>query len=416
MSVMGCSATRNEEENVMMKGKNVVLGVSGSIAAYKAAGLASTLVKQGAEVDVVMTANACRFISPLTFESLTSRKCIVDTFDRNFSFDVRHVSLARKADVLMVAPATANVIGKFANGICDDMLSTTFMACRCPKIVAPAMNTNMWTNEVLQDNLRKLVHYGTSIVQPAEGRLACGDVGSGKLASEDELLQHILLQIGLPHDMQGKRVLVSAGPTQESIDPVRYITNHSTGKMGFALAKMARMRGAEVTLVTGPVSLSPFHGVETVAVTTAQEMYDAVTSRSDNFDVVVMCAAVADYTPHNHAPQKMKKGEGDLTIRLTRTRDILAHLGHNKRDGQIIVGFSMETENLLDNSRAKLVKKQVDMICANTVASRDTGFAVDTNQVTLVTDDGVRELPLCSKDETANLILDAIMERLRHIA
>lgn len=390
-----------------------MLGVSGGIAAYKAAGLASRLVKLGAEVDVVMTENACRFIAPLTFEALTSRKSLVDTFDRNFSYDVRHVSLARKADVLMVAPATANVIGKFANGICDDMLSTTFMACRCPKIVAPAMNTNMWNNDVLQDNLKKLTRYGTVIVQPAEGRLACGDVGIGKLASEDELLQHILLQIGMPHDMRGRRVLVTAGPTREPIDPVRYITNRSTGKMGFALAKMAKLRGADVTLVTGPVGLSPFHGVEMVPVTTAREMFDVMTSRSDDFDVVVMCAAVADYTPQSYMPQKMKKGDGELTVRLKRTRDILEYLGKNKREGQFVVGFSMETENLLDHSREKLIRKRADMICANTVASSVTGFAVDTNQVTLVMEDSTRELPLCSKDETANLILDAVMERLR---
>lgn len=396
----------------MLKGKNIVLGVSASIAAYKAAGLVSTLIKQGAEVDVIMTANACRLISPLTFEALTSRKCLVDTFDRNFSYDVRHVSLAHKANVLIVAPATANVIGKFANGICDDMLSTTFMACRCPKIVAPAMNTNMWNDEVLQDNLRKLVRYGVSVVQPVEGRLACGDVGCGKLASEDELLEHILLQIAMPHDMQGKRVLVTAGPTCEPIDPVRYITNRSSGKMGFALAKMAWLRGAEVTLVMGSVCLSPLHGVETVTVTTAQEMFDAVTSRSDDFDIVVMCAAVADYTPRECLSQKMKKGDGELTVSLTRTRDILEYLGKNKRKGQMIVGFSMETESLLDNSRAKLNKKQADMICANTIASSVTGFSVDTNQVTLITQDSVKELPLCSKDETANLILDAIMERL----
>lgn len=396
----------------MLQGKNVVLGVSSSIAAYKAAGLASMLVKQHAEVDVVMTRNACRFISPLTFETLTSRKCIVDTFDRNFGYDVKHVSLAKKADVLLVAPATANVIGKFAHGICDDMLSTTFMACRCPKIVAPAMNTQMWNNPILQDNLEKLRHYGVEIAHPTEGRLACGDVGSGKLDSEERLLQYILLHVGMPHDMSGKRVLVTAGPTQEAVDPVRYITNHSSGKMGYALAKMARMRGAEVTLVTGPVNLEPFLGVETVEVTTAQEMYEAVTDRSADFDIVVMCAAVADYTPQTYSPRKTKKGDGELNIGLTRTQDILMHLGKHKREGQFIVGFSMETENLLDNSRAKLMKKNADMICANTIASRSTGFAVDTNQVTLITGEGVRELPLCSKDETANHILDAVMEHL----
>lgn len=396
----------------MLSGKTVVLGVSSSIAAYKAANLASMLVKLGAEVDVVMTRNACQFISPLTFETLTSRKCIVDTFDRNFGYDVKHVSLAKKADLLIVAPATANVIGKFAHGICDDMLSTTFLACQCPKIVAPAMNTQMWNNPILQDNLHRLRSYGVEIAQPASGRLACGDVGSGKLESEDKLLQYILLHIGMPHDMLGKRVLVTAGPTREAIDPVRFITNHSSGKMGYALAKMARMRGAEVTLVSGPVNVEPFLGIETVPVTSAADMFEAVTSRSGRADIVVMCSAVADYTPQTYHDQKVKKAEGDLSIAMVRTRDILQHLGEHKPQGQYLVGFSMETEHLIDHSQAKLTRKNADMICANSIASGHTGFAVDTNQVTLITREGVEELPLCSKDDTANHILDAIMAHL----
>lgn len=393
----------------MLSGKTVVLGVSSSIAAYKAAALASLLVKQHAEVDVVMTRNACQFVAPLTFETLTSRKCIVDTFDRNFGYDVKHVSLAKKADVLIVAPATANVIGKFANGICDDMLSTTFLACDCPKIVAPAMNTRMWNNPILQDNLRRLSAYGVEIAQPAEGRLACGDTGSGKLESEERLLQYVLAHAARPHDMRGRRVLVTAGPTREAIDPVRFITNHSSGKMGYAIAKMARLRGAQVTLVSGPVALEPFLGVETVSVTTAAEMFDAVTSRAADHDIVVMCSAVADYTPQHYHAQKVKKADGDLSIALSRTRDILQYLGAHKPEGQYLVGFSMETEQLLDHSRAKLDSKGADMICANTIATGHTGFGVDTNQVTIITREGVQELPLCSKDDTASHILDAIM-------
>lgn len=396
----------------MLTGKNVVLGVSGSIAAYKMANVASMLVKLHAGVDVVMTRNACQFISPLTFETLTSRRCMADTFDRNFNYAVEHVSLAAKADVLLVAPATANVIGKMANGICDDMLTTTFMACQCPRLVAPAMNTRMWTNALLQDNVTRLKHYGVEVIEPDAGRLACGDIGSGKLPSEELLLQHILTHIAMPHDMQGKRVLVTAGPTHEALDPVRFITNHSSGKMGYAIAKMARLRGAEVTLVSGPVALEPFLGVERVPVTSAAEMFDAVTAISDDFDVVVMCSAVADYTPVQYSEQKVKKSGEDLSLPLTRTRDILQHLGAHKRQGQYIVGFSMETENLLDNSREKLLKKNVDMICANSIVTEGMGFGTDTNQVWVITGEGVRQLPLCSKEQTANAILDAILPNL----
>ena len=394
----------------MLSGKTVILGVTGSIAAYKMANLASMLVKQHAEVLVVMTKNASLFIAPMTFETLTSRKCAVDTFDRNFNFDVKHVSLAKKADIMLVAPATANVIGKMANGICDDMLTTTFMACQCPKLVAPAMNTNMWQSPILQDNLKKLTRYGVEVIPPDAGRLACGDVGCGKLPSEGLILQYVLKHIAKPHDMQGRKVLVTAGPTQESIDPVRYITNHSSGKMGYAIAKMAKLRGAEVTLVSGPVELQPFVGVETIPVVTAEEMFEAVTRISDGFDIVVMCSAVADYTPGSYHQQKMKKDDGELCLPLIRTKDILQHLGAHKREGQCVVGFSMETENLIAHSQEKLMRKNVDMICANTVASGNTGFGVDTNQVTIIMPDGVKELPLCSKDETASLILDTIME------
>lgn len=394
----------------MLSGKTVILGVTGSIAAYKMANLASMLVKQHAEVLVVMTKNASLFIAPMTFETLTSRKCAIDTFDRNFNFDVKHVSLAKKADIMLVAPATANVIGKMANGICDDMLTTTFMACQCPKLVAPAMNTNMWQSPILQDNLKKLTRYGVEVIPPDAGRLACGDVGCGKLPSEGLILQYVLKHIAKPHDMQGRKVLVTAGPTQESIDPVRYITNHSSGKMGYAIAKMAKLRGAEVTLVSGPVELQPFVGVETIPVVTAEEMFEAVTRISDGFDIVVMCSAVADYTPGSYHQQKMKKDDGELCLPLIRTKDILQHLGAHKREGQCVVGFSMETENLIAHSQEKLMRKNVDMICANTVASGNTGFGVDTNQVTIIMPDGVKELPLCSKDETASLILDTIME------
>lgn len=392
----------------MLTGKTIVLGVTGSIAAYKIANLASMLVKLHADVHVIMTQNATHFITPMTFETLTDNKCIVDTFDRNFSFDVKHVSLAKKADAFLVAPCTANVIGKVASGICDDMLTTTIMATKAPVLISPAMNTGMWENPILQDNIKKLESYGYHMIQPVEGRLACGDTGSGKMPSEETLLEHLLLCVAKPHDLKGRRVLVTAGPTQEAIDPVRFITNHSSGKMGYALAKMAALRGAQVTLVSGPVSISPFTGIEKVDVRSAQEMFDAVTARSAINDIIVMCSAVADYTPANYSDQKVKKSDGNLNIALTRTQDILAYLGAHKHEGQILVGFSMETEHLIENSSEKLRKKNADIICANSIVSSQTGFGVDTNKVTLISRQGIEELPLCSKDETADLILDKI--------
>ena len=394
----------------MLNGKTIVLGVTGSIAAYKIAGLASMLVKQHADVHVIMTKNACNFINPITFETLTKHKCLVDTFDRNFEFSVKHVSLAQAADVFLIAPASANVIGKIANGICDDMLTTTVCATRKPVLISPAMNTGMFENPIVQDNLKKLARFGYHIIQPAVGRLACGDVGAGKMPSEEELFNNILLAIAKEKDLKGKRILISAGPTQEAIDPVRYITNHSSGKMGYALAKMAKLRGADVTLVSGPVSITAFPGIEVVDVTSAADMYDAITTRSSQADIVVMCSAVADYTPTLYSEQKVKKSDGDMSIALSRTKDILKNLGENKREGQIVVGFSMETENLIENSQVKLQKKNVDMICANSISTDKTGFGVDTNKVTLIFKNHVEELPLCSKEETADMILDQIIK------
>lgn len=394
----------------MLNGKTIVLGVTGSIAAYKIAGLASMLVKQHADVHVIMTKNACNFINPITFETLTKHKCLVDTFDRNFEFSVKHVSLAQAADVFLIAPASANVIGKIANGICDDMLTTTVCATRKPVLISPAMNTGMFENPIVQDNLKKLARFGYHIIHPAVGRLACGDVGTGKMPSEKELFNNILLAIAKEKDLKGKRVLISAGPTQEAIDPVRYITNHSSGKMGYALAKMAKLRGADVTLVSGPVSITAFPGIEVVDVTSAADMYDAITTRSSQADIVVMCSAVADYTPTLYSEQKVKKSDGDMSIALSRTKDILKNLGENKCEGQIVVGFSMETENLIENSQAKLQKKNVDMICANSISTDKTGFGVETNKVTLIFKNCVEELPLCSKEETADMILDQIIK------
>ena len=396
----------------MLTGKTIVLGVTGSIAAYKIANLASMLVKLNADVHVIMTQNATKFITPMTFETLTNNKCIVDTFDRNFNFDVKHVSLAKRGDLFMVAPCTANVIGKVASGICDDMLTTTITATKAPVLFAPAMNTGMWENPILQDNLKKLKHYGYHIIEPIVGRLACGDTGSGKMPSEETLLEHILLHLAKEKDLKGKRILVTAGPTQEAIDPVRYISNHSSGKMGYAIAKMAVLRGAEVTLVSGPVSIQPFAGIEKVDVKSAHEMFEAVTSRSVSQDVIIMCSAVADYKPTVCADQKVKKSHDDMCIELTRTPDILGYLGEHKQKGQLLVGFSMETENLLENSRAKLEKKHADLICANSIAGDQTGFAVDTNQVTLISQQEMKELPLCSKEETADLILDSLIDLL----
>ena len=392
----------------MLTGKTIVLGVTGGIAAYKSANLASMLIKLHADVHVIMTQNATKFITPMTFETLTNNKCIVDTFDRNFSFDVKHVSLAKRGDLFVVAPCTANVIGKLAHGICDDMLTTTMLATRAPKLIAPAMNTGMWENPILQDNLTKLKGYGYHIIDPIIGRLACGDTGTGKMQAEEVIVEHILSFMAKEKDLAGKRYLLTAGPTQEAIDPVRYITNHSSGKMGYAIAKMARLRGAQVTLVSGPVGIKPFCGVDVVPVKSAADMFEAVTSRSAEADVVIMCSAVADYTPAVYADQKVKKHDGELTIELKRTQDILGWLGEHKPANQTLVGFSMETENLIENSRAKLLKKHADLICANSIAGGNTGFAVDTNKVTLIGPEAVKELPLCSKEETANLIIDHI--------
>lgn len=393
----------------MLTGKTVLLGVTGGIAAYKAAALSSALVKLHASVEVVMTEHATRFVAPLTFEQLTGNRVSVDTFDRSFVHQVEHISLARRTDLVMIAPATANVCAKLAHGIADDMLTTTALACRCPKLIAPAMNTNMFENPVTQDNLETLRHYGWEVIAPASGRLACGDVGAGKLPEPETLVWHILRVLALPHDLAGKKVLVTAGPTQEPLDPVRYLTNHSTGKMGCALARMAMLRGAEVTLVAGPLAVEPPPFVEVVNIATAQDMFDAVTSRANDMDFIFKAAAVADYTPAEVAEDKVKKKDGDLSIPLKRTQDILQYLGDHRRDGQILCGFSMETQNMLENSRAKLEKKHVDMICANNLKVAGAGFGTDTNVVTLITRDGVTELPLQSKDDDANAILDAAL-------
>lgn len=397
----------------MLQGKTVLLGVTGSIAAYKIAYLASALKKLHAQVHVLMTQNATNFIHPTTFETLTSHKCLIDTFDRNFQYSVEHVALAKQADVVLIAPASANVIGKLANGIADDMLTTTVMACRCKKIISPAMNTAMYENPIVQDNLQKLKHYGMEIIEPAVGLLACHDVGAGKLPSEDVLLQYILKETVCEKTMKGKRVLVTAGPTVEAIDPVRYITNHSTGKMGYAIARQAMLRGAEVTLVTGPVSIDPPMFVNVVPVTSAADMFEAVTSRAAEQDIIVKAAAVADYTPVQVASEKIKKKDGDNAIALTRTKDILGWLGENRKPGQFLCGFSMETENMLDNSRAKLAKKNVDMIVANNLKVQGAGFGGDTNVVTLITPEDTVELPLQSKEEVAGQLLDTILERMQ---
>ena len=390
----------------MLKGKTVLLGVTGGIAAYKAAALASALVKQHAAVEVVMTKNATQFITPLTFEQLTGRRVMVDTFDRNFTHQVEHISLAQRTDLVIIAPATANVCAKLPHRPPHDRLTTTLLACRCPKLIAPAMNTNMYENPVTQDNLDTLRHYGWEVISPASGRLACGAVGPGKLPEPEALLQHILRHLALPHDMQGKRVLISAGPTQEALDPVRYLTNHSTGKMGYALARMAMLRGAEVTLVSGPASIAPPPFVQVVPVVSAQDMFEAVTSHATQADFVFMAAAVADYTPAQYNGDKIKKQDGDLSIPLKRTQDILGYLGQHRTPGQIICGFSMETRDMLENSRGKLLKKNVDMICANNLKVPGAGFGVDTNVITVITHDKILELPMLSKEAAANSILD----------
>lgn len=394
----------------MLKGKTVLLGVTGGIAAYKAAALASALVKQHAAVEVVMTENATKFITPLTFEQLTGRRTMVDTFDRNFSHQVEHIALAERTDLVIVAPATANVCAKLAHGLADDMLTTTVLACRCPKLIAPAMNTNMYENPVTQDNLALLRRYGWEVIEPASGRLACGAVGKGKMPEPEDLLQHILRHLALPKDMAGKKVLVTAGPTQEALDPVRYLTNHSSGKMGYALAKMAMLRGAQVTLVSGPTAIMPPPFVKVVDVVSARDMFEAVAENAPQADFIFKAAAVADYTPDSFSNDKIKKQEGDMAIPLKRTRDILGYLGQNRKPGQVICGFSMETKDLLENSQMKLAKKNVDMICANNLKVAGAGFGVDTNVMTLITADDVTELPLQSKEMVACAILDRALE------
>lgn len=394
---------------IMLKGKCVVLGVTGSIAAYKIAGLASALKKLHADVEVIMTQNATQFINPITFETLTGNKCLVDTFDRDFSFSVEHIAIAKKADVFLVAPASANVIAKMAHGIADDMLTTTILACKCPKIISPAMNTGMFENEIVQDNLKILKKYGMQVVEPATGYLACGDTGAGKMPEPEVLLQYILREIAYEKDLVRKRVLVTAGPTREAIDPVRFITNHSTGRMGYAIAKMAMLRGAAVTLVSGPVAIEPPMFVDTIAVESAQQMYEAVMAHAKEADIIIKSAAVADYAPAQVSPEKIKKSEGDASIPLTRTKDILAALGEKKREDQFVCGFAMETEHLLENATAKREKKNVDMIVANSIRQEGAGFGVDTNVATFITKDGLRSLPLMSKEALAMEILDEAM-------
>lgn len=394
----------------MLKDKTVLLGVTGSIAAYKIAYLASALVKLHADVHVLMTKNACNFINPITFETLTGNKCLVDTFDRNFQFSVEHVSVAKKADVVMIAPASADVIGKLAHGIADDMLTTTILACRCRKFISPAMNTNMFENPIVQDNLKILAGYGYSVIDPAVGYLACGDTGAGKMPEPETLLSYILQEIGAAKDLRGKKVLVTAGPTQEPIDPVRYITNHSSGKMGYAIAKAAMLRGAEVTLVSGPVAIKPPAFVKLIPVVTAQDMYEAVTSISDSQHIIIKAAAVADYCPATVSGDKIKKQDDQMSIPLKRTRDILKYLGEHKVPGQFLCGFSMETRDMLSNSRAKLKKKNLDMVAANNVKVAGAGFQGDTNVLTLITQDEEVSLPLMSKEDAAGKILDKILE------
>ena len=392
----------------MLAGKTVLLCVSGSIAAYKIAYLASALKKLKADVHVLMTRNATNFINPITFETLTGNKCLVDTFDRNFEFSVEHVSLAKAADVVLVAPASANVIAKLAHGLADDMLTTTVLACTCRKIISPAMNTRMFENPITQDNLKICEHYGMEVISPASGYLACGDTGAGKMPEPEVLLQYILKEVQYEKDLKGKKILVTAGPTREAIDPVRYITNHSTGKMGYAIAKTAALRGAEVTLVSGPAEVEPPMFVNFVPVVTAKDMFEAVTGRSDEMDAVIKAAAVADYRPKFVNTEKTKKKDGDMAIELERTDDILKWLGEHKKDSQFLCGFSMETEHMLENSRAKLKKKNLDMIVANNLKVAGAGFGTDTNVVTMIRGNKETELPIMSKEEVAGAILDEI--------
>ena len=397
----------------MLKGKTVVLGVTGSIAAYKIANLASSLVKLHADVHVIMTKNATNFINPITFETLTKNKCMTDTFDRNFMYNVAHVSIADKADVMLVAPASANIIAKMAHGIADDMLSTTYLAMKCPVIVSPAMNVNMFTNPVVQRNIKTLEEFGVTVIPPDNGYLACGYTGAGKMPSELVLLDYILRETAKEKDLAGKRVLVTAGPTRESIDPVRFITNHSTGKMGYAVARQAMLRGAEVTLVSGPVSIDPPPFVRVVNVSSAKDMFEAVKVNFADADIIIKTAAVADYTPEITADEKIKKSDGSLSIQMKRTADILKWLGENKRDGQVLCGFSMETENMLENSRAKLQKKNADLIAANSLRDEGSGFGTDTNHLVLIKRDGVTDLPLLSKSDAADRLLDELLTMCR---
>ncbi len=392
----------------MLKGKTVVLAVTGSIAAYKMANVARMLIKLGADVHVLMTHNATQFINPITFETLTQHKCLIDTFDRNFQYSVEHVALAKAADIVLIAPASANVIGKIANGIADDMLTTTIMACPCKKLVSPAMNHNMLHNPIVEDNIKKLASYGYGIIASDRGMLANGDIGDGRMPEESVLVEHILYEIAYDKDLAGKKILVTAGATREAIDPVRFITNHSSGKMGVAVAKAAARRGADVTLVHGAMEVSELMFVKNIAVTSAQDMYEAVTAVSDEQDIIIKAAAVADYTPETTADHKLKKSEGDMSIPLKRTKDILKALGEKKREGQIICGFSMETDNMLENSRKKLDSKNCDMICANSLRTQGAGFGVDTNVITMITKEDNTELPIMSKDEAAHIILDKI--------
>ena len=397
----------------MLKGKTVLLGITGSIAAYKIAYLASALHKLHADVHVLMTENATNFINPITFETLTGNKCLVDTFDRNFQFQVEHVSIAKKADVVMIAPASANVIGKIANGLADDMLTTTVMACRCRKIFAPAMNTAMYENPIVQDNIKKLQHYGYEVITPASGYLACGDTGAGKMPEPETLLEYILREVAFEKDLSGKKILVTAGPTQEAIDPVRCLTNHSSGKMGYAIAKMAMLRGAEVTLVSGPTAIEPPLFVKVVPVTSARDMFEAVTGVSEQQDIIIKAAAVADYRPKQVSEDKVKKKDDQVSIELERTDDILKYLGQHKKNGQFLCGFSMETKDMIGNSRAKLEKKNLDMVAANNLKVEGAGFQGDTNVLTLITQDEEVSLPLMSKEDAALKILDKIISLMK---